>query len=43
MPPTGFRTEQMAYLGDDKSMRARIDGTGTGFDRLAQVVAAGVH
>jgi len=36
-------TEQMAYLGDEKSMRARIDGTGSGFDRLVEVIASGVH
>jgi len=36
-------TEQMAYLGDEKSMRARIDGTGSGFDRLVEVIAGGVH
>ncbi len=36
-------TEQMAYLGDDKSMRARIDGTGDGFDKLVEVMAAAVH
>lgn len=36
-------TEQMAYLGDARSMRARIDGTGGGLDRLAEVVAMGVH
>lgn len=36
-------TEQMAFLGDDKSMRARIDGTGSGFDKLVEVVAAGLH
>ena len=36
-------TEQMAYLGDARSMQARIDGTGAGFDKLAEVVAAGLH
>jgi len=36
-------TEQMAYLGDDTSMRARIDGTGSGFDKLVEVMAAALH
>ncbi|ODT04466.1 MAG: ATPase [Mesorhizobium sp. SCN 65-20] len=32
-------TEQMAFLGDSRSMQARIAGTGTGFDKLVEVVA----
>ena len=36
-------TEQMAYLGDAASMRARIAGTGAGFDKLAEVVASHLH
>ncbi|CAI2933089.1 SRPBCC family protein [Aminobacter niigataensis] len=39
-------TEQLAFLGPADAMAARISGTGTGFDRLVEVVAreaASVH
>lgn len=49
--PDGTRTrmmftEQLAFLGTADAMAARISGTGTGFDRLVEVLAretASVH
>jgi len=35
-------TEQMAFLAGAEAMRMRIAGTGTGFDRLIDAIAAGV-
>jgi hypothetical protein len=34
-------TEQMAFLGNAAAMSMRIEGTGSGFDNLAKVVAIG--
>jgi uncharacterized protein YndB with AHSA1/START domain len=34
-------TEQMAFLGNAAAMSMRIEGTGSGFDSLAKVVAIG--
>jgi uncharacterized protein YndB with AHSA1/START domain len=36
-------TEQLAFLAGREAMQMRIAGTGTGFDRLVEVVAAGLH
>lgn len=33
-------TEQLAFLGDEESLRSRIAGTAAGFDRLVAVFAA---
>jgi uncharacterized protein YndB with AHSA1/START domain len=46
--PDGTRTtmlftEQLAFLAGREAMQMRIAGTGTGFDRLVEVVAAGLH
>jgi uncharacterized protein YndB with AHSA1/START domain len=46
--PDGMRTtmlftEQLAFLAGREAMQMRIAGTGTGFDRLVEVVASGLH